>query len=466
MASGSTTCDLAVIGAGPGGYVAAIRAAQLGMRVVCVEKEPALGGTCLRIGCIPSKALLDSSELYHKARQDFGAHGIVGELRLDLDALLRRKDKVVEGLTRGVAALFRKNGITRLTGTARIAAPGDLVVDGPDRGTVRAERILIATGSEPIALPGLPFDGAHVVSSEEALAFPRVPERMLVVGAGAIGLELGSVWARLGAQVRVVELLDRIVPGMDGELARALQRLLARQGLGFDLSAEVSDARVVDGQVAVTVETGGGARSERADVVMVAVGRRACTASLGLDALGIALDARGRIAVDERFETSARGIHAIGDVIAGPMLAHRAEEEGIACVELMAGRAGHVNYDAIPNVVYTWPELAGVGRTEEQCREQGIEIAIGKFPFLASGRARAMEERDGLVKVIADARSDRVLGVHILGPRASDLIAEAGLAIELGASSEDIARTCHAHPSLPEALREAALAVDGRSIHQ
>jgi dihydrolipoamide dehydrogenase len=461
-----TTCDLAVIGAGPGGYVAAIRAAQLGMRVACVEKEPALGGTCLRIGCIPSKALLDSTELYHKARHELGAHGIVGEFQLDLPAMLRRKEKVVDGLARGVAALFKKHRIVRLTGTARIAAPGELAVDGPDRGTVRAGRILIATGSEPIALPGLPFDGAHVVTSAEALALPRVPARMLVVGAGAIGLELGSVWARLGARVHVVELLDRIVPGMDGELARALERLLARQGLGFDLSAKVTDARVVDDQVSVTVETGAGVRTERVDVMLVAVGRRPYTSGLGLDDLGIALDGRGRIPVDERFQTAVPGIHAIGDAIRGPMLAHKAEEEGIACVELMAGRAGHVNYEAIPNVVYTWPELAGVGRTEEQCREQGIDARIGRFPFLASGRARAMDERDGLAKVIADARTDRVLGVHILGPRASDLIAEAALAIEFGASAEDIARTCHAHPSLPEAVREAALGVDGRSIHQ
>jgi len=455
-----------VIGAGPGGYVAAIRAAQLGIRVACVEKAAALGGTCLRIGCIPSKALLDSSELYWKARHDFAAHGIAGEVRLDLRAMLARKDRVVQGLTRGVAALFKKNGIVHVAGTGRIVAPGEVIVEGSSPTRLAAARILIATGSEPIPLPGLPFDGTHVVSSEEALAFETVPRRLLVIGAGAIGLELGSVWARLGAEVRVVEMLDRIVPGADLELARNLERILTRQGLAFDLSAKVRDAAVKGGAVTATIEAAGVAREETADRILVAVGRRAYTEGLGLEEVGIALDARGRIPVNDRFETAVSGIYAIGDTIGGAMLAHKAEDEGIACVELMAGQAGHVNYDAIPSVVYTWPELAGVGLTEEECRERALEVEIGRFPFLANGRARAMEERDGLVKVVADARTDRVLGVHILGPRASDLIAEAVLALEFGASVEDIARTCHAHPSLPEAIREAALAVDGRSIHQ
>ena len=331
---------------------------------------------------------------------------------------------------------------------------------------LESERILIATGSEPAPLPGFDLDGRHIVSSEEALAFDAVPARLLVIGAGAIGLEMGSVWARLGSEVRVVEVLDRIVPGMDREMARALQKVLERQGLTFSLATAARKAAVEDGRVAVTIETGGTATTESFDRVLVAVGRRPFTADLGLEGAGVALDARGRITVDHRFETSVPGVHAIGDVIAGPMLAHKAEDEGIACVELLAGRAGHVNYDAIPSVVYTWPELAGVGKTEEECQEAGRAVRIGRFPFMANGRARAAEERDGLVKIIADAGTDRVLGVHILGPRASDLIAEAVLAMEFGGSAEDIARTCHAHPTFSEAVREAALDVDGRSIHQ
>jgi dihydrolipoamide dehydrogenase len=331
---------------------------------------------------------------------------------------------------------------------------------------LESERILIATGSEPAPLPGFDLDGRHIVSSEEALAFDAVPARLLVIGAGAIGLEMGSVWARLGSEVRVVEILDRIVPGMDREMARALQKVLERQGLTFSLATAARKAAVEGGRVAVTIETGGTAAAESFDRVLVAVGRRPYTTGLGLETAGVALDARGRITVDRRFETSVPGVHAIGDVIAGPMLAHKAEDEGIACVELFAGRAGHVNYDAIPSVVYTWPELAGVGKTEEECRDAGRAVRIGRFPFMANGRARAAEERDGLVKIIADADTDRVLGVHVLGPRASDLIAEAVLAMEFGASAEDIARTSHAHPTFSEAVREAALDVDGRSIHQ
>ena len=459
--------DLVVIGAGPGGYVAAIRAAQLGMRVACVEKAPALGGTCLRIGCIPSKALLDSSELFWNTRRHMAVHGIrVGDVTLDLPAMMARKDKVVRGLTQGVAGLFKKNGVSHVNGTARIIAPGRVEVGGRDGQGLESERILIATGSEPAPLPGFDLDGRHIVSSEEALAFDTVPARLLVIGAGAIGLEMGSVWARLGSEVRVVEILDRIVPGMDREMARALQKVLERQGLTFSLATAARKAAVEDGRVAVTIETGGAATTESFDRVLVAVGRRPYTADLGLEAAGVALDARGRITVDHRFETSVPGVHAIGDVIAGPMLAHKAEDEGIACVELLAGRAGHVNYDAIPSVVYTWPELAGVGKTEEECHEAGRAVRIGRFPFMANGRARAAEERDGLVKIIADAGTDRVLGVHVLGPRASDLIAEAVLAMEFGGSAEDIARTCHAHPTFSEAVREAALDVDGRSIHQ
>jgi dihydrolipoamide dehydrogenase len=458
--------DLAVIGAGPGGYVAAIRAAQLGLRVVCVDRELALGGTCLRIGCIPSKALLDSSELFWQARTRLAAHGVsVGNVSLDLPTMMRRKEQVVQGLTSGVAALFKKNRITRRHGNARIDAPDRVAIEGPDAGTVLAARILIATGSGPATLPGFELDGTRIVSSEEALSFDAVPARLLVIGAGAIGLELGSVWARLGSEVRVVEVADRIVPGMDVDLTRALQPALEKQGLSFRLSTQARKAVIKDGAVEVTIETAGAAAIESFDRVLVAVGRRPVTAGLGLDALGVALDPKGHIRVDERFETSVPGLHAIGDVIAGPMLAHKAEEEGIACVERIAGQAGHVNYEAIPNVVYTWPELAGVGKTEQECRAQGLEVTAGTFRFAANGRARAMGERDGLVKVVADSRSDRILGLHILGPRASELIAEAAIAIEFGASAEDIARTSHAHPTLAEAVREAALAVAKRSIH-
>ena len=458
--------DLAVIGAGPGGYVAAIRASQLGMRVVCVDQEAALGGTCLRIGCIPSKALLDSSELFWQARTGLAAHGVgVGDVSLDLPAMMRRKEQVVRGLTTGVATLFKKNRITPRQGRARITAPGQVAIEGPDAGTVLASRILVATGSEPATLPGFELDGVRIVSSEEALSLDTVPARLLVIGAGAIGLELGSVWARLGSEVRVVEVADRIVPGMDRDLTRALQAALEKQGLTFRLSTQARKAVVKDAAVEVTIETGGAAVAESFDRVLVAIGRRPVTAGLGLDALGVALDPKGHVRVDERFETSVPGIHAIGDVIGGLMLAHKAEEEGIACVERIAGQAGHVNYAAIPSVVYTWPELAGVGKTEQECQTEGLTVTIGSSRFAANGRARAMGERDGLVKVVADAQSDRILGLHILGPRASELIAEAVLAIEFGASAEDIARTSHAHPTLAEAIREAALAAAKRSIH-
>ena len=464
MAKGSDH-DLVIIGAGPGGYVAAIRAAQLGMKVACVEKEPALGGTCLRIGCIPSKALLDSSELFEQARERLGVHGVkTSGVELDLPAMMRRKDKVVKGLTAGVASLFKKNGVTHVRGTARIVAAGSVSVVGADAGTLSAKHILIATGSEPTPLPGVDFDGRTIVSSEEALSFDSVPGRLLVIGAGAIGLELGSVWARLGSKVKVVEFMDRILPTMDKEIGGALQKLLEKQGLSFQLSSSAKSATVTGGEVRVAIEGAKGA-TEGFDKVLVAIGRRPHTMGLGIAEAGVQLDKRGRVEVDEHFRTSVEGIYAIGDVIRGPMLAHKAEEEGIACVETLAGQAGHVNYDAVPSVVYTWPEFASVGKTEEECAEQGREVKIGKFPFFANGRARAMEERDGQVKVIADAKTDRLLGVHILGPRASDLIAELALAIEFGASAEDVARTCHAHPTLPEAIKEAALGVAGRSIH-
>ncbi len=461
------TFDLVVIGSGPGGYVAAIRAAQLGLRTACVEKERALGGTCLNVGCIPSKALLDSSELFAQAQHGLAVHGVkVGPVALDLPAMMARKDKVVKTLTTGINGLFRKNKVERLQGTGRIVDAATVEVEGGD-GTrrVTTKRILIASGSAPVALPELPFDGRHIVSSTEALSLPAVPQRLLVVGGGAIGLELGSVWHRLGAEVVVAEFMDCIVPLMDRKMGVELQKALAKQGLEFRLSTRATAARIEQEKVRVTLDTQGKQSQEVVDVVLVAVGRRPYDDGLGAREAGVAYDERGRIKVDEKFATNVAGIFAIGDVIAGPMLAHKAEEEGIAAVELMAGVGGHVNYDAIPSVVYTWPELASVGLSEEAAAERGLNVNIGSFPFLANGRARAMNETEGSVKILADATSDRIVGVHILGPRASDLIAEAAVAIEFGGSAEDIARSVHAHPTLPEAIKEAALAVDKRAIH-
>ncbi|MGH7855879.1 MAG: dihydrolipoyl dehydrogenase [Candidatus Binatia bacterium] len=460
--------DLIVVGAGPGGYVAAIRAAQLGMKVACVEKENALGGTCLRIGCIPSKALLDSSELFAQTKKHLAVHGVKVEgVSLDLGAMMKRKDRVVKTLTGGVAALFKKNEVQHVRGDARIRAPGKVEIAGVDAGTLLAKHILIATGSEPAPLRGMPFDGEHVVSSDESLGFDKVPRKLLVVGAGAIGLEMGSVWSRLGSEVHVVEFLDAIVPMMDREMGETLQKSLEKQGMKFRLKASAKSASVKsDGQVEVAIESEGKSASLTVDKVLVAIGRRPYTVGLGLEDVGVAVDKHGRVEVDEAFKTSVDGIYAIGDVIRGAMLAHKASDEGIACVERLAGQASEVNYDAIPSVVYTWPELASVGKTEEECRAAGRETHVGRFPIMILGRARAMEERDGLVKVITDAKTDRVLGLHILGPRASDMIAEAALAIEFAASAEDIARTSHAHPTLPEAVREAALDALGRVIHR
>jgi dihydrolipoamide dehydrogenase len=456
--------DLVVIGAGPGGYVAAIRAAQLGLNVACVEREPVLGGTCLRVGCIPSKALLESSELYASCRGGLEAHGIrLGAVTLDLPAMLRRKDETVSGLTRGIDGLFRKHRITRYTGQARIAGPRQVTVESEKETVgVTARRILIATGSASAALPGVALDGDRIGTSTEALSYPDVPEHLVVIGAGYIGLELGSVWRRLGARVTVVEYLDRILPGVDAEIAAEARRSFERQGLEFHLGTGVTGARVEGDRCVVEC---GDAKPLHGDRVLVAVGRRPMTEGLGLDAVGITLDAQGRIPVDERFATGADSVFAIGDVIRGPMLAHKAQEEGIACVETLAGGAGHVNYDAIPSVVYTAPEIASVGRSEDELQRADVEYRRGVFPFAANGRARALGHSEGRVKVLADKKTDRVLGVHIIGPRAGDLIAEATAAMEFGASSEDIARTCHAHPTLAEALREAALAVDGRAIH-
>jgi dihydrolipoamide dehydrogenase len=460
--------DLVVIGSGPGGYVAAIRAAQLGMRVAVVEKDATLGGTCLNVGCIPSKALLDSSELYHQAATGLGVHGVqVGGVTLDLPAMMARKDKVVKLGTSGLASLFKKNKIDWVKGTARFSDARRIVVrNGDKEETIAGNRVLIATGSAPTALPDLPFDGERIVGSTEALVLPEVPKRLLVVGGGAIGLELGSVWSRLGSKVTVVEFMDRIVPMMDRQMGVALMKALQKQGIEFRLETSAKSAvKSADG-VKVTLEAKGGATTDvEADVVLVSVGRRAYCDGLGAREIGVTFDERGRVVVNERFETSVAGVFAIGDVIAGPMLAHKGEEEGIAAVEMMAGHAGHVNYDAIPNVVYTWPELASVGLSEEDAAQRGIAVAIGAFPFQANPRARCLGETTGSVKMLADAKTDRILGVHILGPRASDIITEAAIAIEFGASAEDIARSVHAHPTLPEAIKEAALAVGKRAIH-
>jgi dihydrolipoamide dehydrogenase len=459
--------DLVVIGSGPGGYVAAIRAAQLGMKVACVERYPSLGGTCLNVGCIPSKALLDSSEHYAFARHGAVAHGIqLAGVELDLAAMMRRKDAVVKGLTSGVGGLFKKNGVTPVTGTGRLVAAGEVEVrGGPSARPLQAGRVLIATGSKPVALPGIAFDDRRIVHSTHALSLPEVPRRMIVIGAGAIGLELGSVWMRLGAEVTVVEFMDRAVPGMDRASGQLLQRALEKQGMRFLFGASAESAKVEGERVRVGLRVGDERREEECDVLLVAVGRRPYTEGLGARELGVRMDDKGRILVDDHYETSVPGVYAIGDVIPGPMLAHKAEEEGVAAVERMAGLAGHVAYDCIPNVVYTWPELAGVGLTEEQAKERGLEVAVGTFPFMANGRARAMNEREGQVKILADARADRIVGAHIVGPRASDLIAELVLAMELEASAEDVARSVHAHPTLPEATREAALAVARRAIH-
>ncbi|MHB1427021.1 MAG: dihydrolipoyl dehydrogenase [Gemmataceae bacterium] len=461
--------DVLVIGTGPGGYVSAIRAAQLGMSVACVEKRAALGGTCLNIGCIPSKALLDSSELYAQAKTHFDKHGIhIGSLQLDLAAMLARKDRVVKSLTDGVAFLFKKNKITSYVGSGRLMGEGKVVVAAANAEEIilEARHILLATGSEAASLASLPLDGTSIVSSTEALAFERVPQSLLVIGGGYIGLELGSVWARLGAKVTVLEFLPRILPLSDGEIANLLHRALQKQGLAFHLETKVTGAGAQGGQIVVDAQHDGKDVRFQSDKVLVAIGRRPFTKGLGLNEVGVKTDERsGRVLVDENFETNVKGIFAIGDLIEGPMLAHKAEDDGIACVERFAGMKTHVNYDTVPSVVYTWPEVASVGLTEEQVKTKGMDYRVGKFPFTANPRARCMDETEGMVKILADARTDRVLGVHIIGPRASDLIAECVTAMEFAGSAEDIARICHAHPTLSEAVREAALAVGGRALH-
>lgn len=465
MTEPAATYDLIVIGSGPGGYVAAIRAAQLGLKTACVEKMPTLGGTCLNIGCIPSKALLHASEKFEEAGHALAAFGIkVAGVELDLPGMMGHKDKVVKANTDGIDFLFKKNKIDRLLGHARFTAKDRIEVEGK---SYAAKNFVIATGSDSTPLKGVEVDETRIVTSTGALSLPEVPKHLVVIGGGVIGLELGSVWARLGAKVTVVEFLDRILPTNDGEVSKQMQRILAKQGMTFKLSSKVTGAQKTDTGVTLTVEPakGGDAETIEADYVLLSIGRRPYVEGLGLDAAGVELDERGRIRTDKHFRTNVEGIYAIGDVIAGAMLAHKAEDEGVAVAEILAGQAGHVNYDAIPSVVYTWPEVASVGRSEEELKQAGIAYKAGKFPFLANGRARAMNATDGFVKILADAKTDRVLGVHIIGAEAGTIIAECVLAMEFGASAEDIARTCHAHPTLNEVVKEAALAVDGRPIH-
>ncbi len=462
--------DVVIIGGGPGGYVTAIRAAQLGLKTACVEKRGTLGGTCLNVGCIPSKALLHDSELFEQASTELAAHGVVCDgVTLDLAVMMKRKKTVVGDLTKGVEHLLRKNKVEYVKGEARLSGKREVTValSGGGGRTLAADNIVVATGSDSMPLPGVKVDEKRIVSSTGALALPKVPESLIVVGGGYIGLELGSVWRRLGAQVTVVEFLDRIVPGMDGEVSKQFRRILAKQGFTFKLGTKVVAAKAGARGVSLTVEPAAGGKAEtlKAAVVLVSVGRRAFTDGLGLEAVGVVLDELGRVMTDDHFRSNVEGIYAIGDVIAGPMLAHKAEDEGAAVAEIIAGQAGHVNYDTIPGVVYTWPELASVGKTEEELKAAGVEYKAGRFPFMANSRGRTNAQTEGFVKILADARTDRVLGVHMIGPDAGEMIAEAVMAMEFGASAEDIARTCHAHPTLSEAVREAALAVAARALH-
>jgi dihydrolipoamide dehydrogenase len=456
--------DVVVIGAGPGGYVAAIRAAQLGFNVACIDKNEQLGGTCLRVGCIPSKAMLESSEKFYEANEGLKQHGVeVGKVKLDLKTMLARKDAVVKANTDGIIFLFKKNKITRYKGTGEILTKGKVVVHSDDGDTeLEAEHIIIATGSSVASLPGIELDYNVIGTSTEALTYDKVPEHLIVIGAGIIGLELGSVWKRLGSKVTVLEYLDRILPGMDAEIAKEAQKIFSKQGLEFRLGSKVTSAKVKGKKAIVEIE---GSEPLEADRVLVAVGRKPNTEGLGLQNAGVAVDERGRVIIDDHFRTNVPGIYAIGDVVRGAMLAHKAEEEGVACAEIIKTGHGHVDYNSIPGVVYTDPEIASVGKTEEELKAAGVEYRKGTFPFSANGRARAIANTEGKVKILADAKTDRVLGVHIIGPHAGDLIAEAAVATAFGASSEDIAMASHAHPTLAEALKEAALAVDGRPLH-
>jgi len=460
--------DLVVIGGGPGGYVAAIRAAQLGIKVACVEKRGSLGGTCLNVGCIPSKALLHSSELFEEAKHG-AKHGIIGDIKLDLKAMLSRKDDVVLNLTKGIEGLFKKNKVDYIVGSAMIAKPGKVgVTDSAGKSyLLNAKNIIIATGSDIIVPNGVTIDEKRVVSSTGALALPEVPKHLLVIGAGVIGLELGSVWRRLGAEVTVVEYGDRVAPSLDGEVSKQFQKMLEKQGVKFKLASKVTGVKATEKEAVVSIEASAGGNGEelKADYVLVAIGRKPYTQGLGLAEIGVAVDERGRIKTDSHLQTNIPGIYAIGDVVAGAMLAHKAEEEGVFVAEVIAGQKPHINYNLIPSVIYTMPEVAAVGKTEEQLKSENIAYKVGKFPFLANSRARATGNTDGFVKILADATTDEVYGVHIIGCQAGTMIAEAVTAMEFRASSEDIARTCHSHPDLNEAIKEAALAVLGRAIH-
>lgn len=462
--------DLVVIGTGPGGYVCAIRAAQLGMKVAVVEKRATHGGTCLNVGCIPSKALLHASEAFQHAGHSFAGMGIkVPAPELDLAQMQAYKAEGVDGNVKGVDFLLKKNKIDSHRGIGRIAGAGRVIVTGEDGGETEIEtkNIVIATGSDVARLPGVEIDEKRVVSSTGALEFTEVPKRLVVVGAGVIGLELGSVWRRLGSEVTVVEYLDRILPGLDGEIAKQFQRILGKQGFAFRLGQKVTGVDTSGTALKISVEPAAGGEGEviEADAVLVAIGRVPYTQGLGLEEAGVSLDKRGRVVIDHGFKTNVDGIYAIGDVVEGPMLAHKAEDEGVAVAEILAGGAGLVNHDLVPNVIYTAPEVASVGKTEEELKEAGVEYRVGKFPFTANGRAKVNQETDGFVKILADAKTDRVLGAHIIGADAETLIAELTVAMEFSASAEDIARTCHAHPTLAEAVKEAAMAVDGRAIH-
>lgn len=461
----TSSYDVIVIGAGPGGYVCAIRCAQLGLKTACVEKRDTLGGTCLNVGCIPSKALLSASEKYSEANCHMASMGIkVSGVNLDLNAMMKFKDDVIGANTQGIEFLFKKNKVDWLKGTGTIKKAGEIEVDGQ---SYQAKHIIIATGSDVASLPGIEIDEKRIVSSTGALELESVPKSMVVIGGGVIGLEMGSVWQRLGSDVTVIEYLDQILPGMEGDVRKEANKIFKKQGLTFKLSTKVTSVNATSNGVDLTLEPAAGGAEEKisADIVLVAVGRKPYTDNLGLENVSVEMDERGRIKTDAHFESNVKGIYAIGDVIAGPMLAHKAEEEGVVLAEMIAGQSGHIDYNLVPGVVYTWPEVASVGKTTEQLKEEGIEYKEGKFPFMANGRARAMGCIDGFVKIIADAKTDRVLGCHIIGPEAGTLIGEVAMAMEFGGSSEDIARTCHAHPTLEEVIKEAALAVENRQIH-
>tara|TARA_Y100000816_G_scaffold247501_1_gene196243 strand:- start:3845 stop:5251 length:1407 start_codon:yes stop_codon:yes gene_type:complete len=462
--------DLVVIGGGPGGYVCAIRAAQLGLKAACIESRGALGGTCLNVGCIPSKSLLNLSENFHKAKKDFNRQGIeIDGVKLNISKMMSNKDKSIQVLTKGVEFLFKKNKVTYFKGKGVLFSKNDIVVyeNSNQRVNIKSKNIVIATGSIATSLPGIEIDEKNIVSSTGALSFDKVPKKLAVIGGGYIGLEMGSVWSRLGSDVTVLEYLDYITPGMDREISNEFQKILSKQGIKFKMGSKVDSIKDVGNQVIISYTDVKSSKKEKMEVnkVLVAVGRKPYTEGLNLSKVGIKKDSKGRIEVNNKLQTSVNNIYAIGDVIKGPMLAHKAEEEGIAVAEILAGQSGHVNYDVIPGVVYTSPEVATVGKTEEQLKEKNISYKIGKFPFMANSRAKVNNETDGFVKILADSKTDKVLGVHIIGPHCGDMIAEMALAMEFGASSEDIARTCHAHPTHTEAIKEAALAVDKRPIH-